>query len=293
MSAGLLAAAGGLVAAGLWMAAYGSRRLSLVERLSPVVPAPRPQEAAVGDTGWAYRLGAPLRRGLARVGLPGPGMRRVLATADIAVEEYRAEKATATGAAIVVGGLVGFFGPLVMPSAPVGWGFALLMGAGCFLAPDVAARGRAAECRAELRSATAVLADLTAMGLASGLGPVGALKGALERARGKNPQRIRLAVRASELRHQPHWEGLAGLGAQTGVRELEELAASLRLGGSGARTRNSLAAKAASLRVRQAAEAEADAHAATERMALPTMGLVAGFLVLVCFIALTHVMAGF
>ena len=132
------------------------------------------------------------------------------------------------------------------------------------------------------------------MGLAAGAGSTGALTAALDHGTGRAPERLREAVRTATLRHRPPWEGLETVTEETGVRELAELAASLQLSGtSGARTRTSLTAKAASLRARRLAETEAAAHAATERMTLPTMGLVAGFLVLICFVALTHVMAGF
>ncbi|MBR8741431.1 hypothetical protein DSY14_06780 [Nocardiopsis sp. MG754419] len=165
---------------------------------------------------------------------------------------------------------------------------------GCVLAPDLSAHRAATRQRAALRTATSVLADLVVMGLAAGAGSTSALTTALQHGRGTAPERIRSAVRTATLRHRPPWEGLEALATQSGVRELAELAASLRLGGaSGARTRTSLTAKAASLRTRRSAEAEAAALAATERMALPTMGLVSGFLLLIVYVALVHVMAGF
>ncbi|WP_201294719.1 type II secretion system F family protein [Nocardiopsis sp. FR4] len=221
-------------------------------------------------------------------------MARTLAAAGTPVEVYRAEKAAATGLGILLGTVVATAGSALLSGSMTPWLLAALAAGACFLAPDLAARGAAAECRAELRAATSALADLVVMGLAAGAGATGAITTALQHGEGRAPERIRAAVHAATLRHQPPWEGLEAVAEETGVRELAELAGSLRLGGaSGARTRTSLTAKASSLRARSLAETEAAAHAATERMTLPTMGLVAGFLLLISYIALVHVMAGF
>jgi Flp pilus assembly protein TadB len=221
-------------------------------------------------------------------------MARTLSAAGTPVEAYRAEKAVATGLGIFLAVVLAIGGSVAFPGSTVVGLLAVVVAGASFLAPDLAARSAATEHRAELRAATSALADLAVMGLAAGAGSTGALTSALEHGTGRAPERIRAAVHAATLRHRPPWEGLEAVAAETGVRELAELAASLRLGGaSGARTRTSLTAKASSLRARRLAEAEAAAHAATERMTVPTMVLVGGFLVLICFVALTHVMAGF
>nr|WP_237683541.1 hypothetical protein [Nocardiopsis sinuspersici] len=231
---------------------------------------------------------------MARTGIPGPTTASVLAASGTSVETYRAEKAAATALGLLLGTVLATVGVLFLPSPLAAWLLAALVAGVCFLAPDLAAHSAAGEHRAELRAATSALADLVVMGLASGAGTTGAVTAALQHGQGRAPERIRGAVHTATLRHRPPWEGLEALSEETGVRELGELAASLRLGGSsGARTRTSLAAKATSLRARRLAEDEAAAHAATERMTLPTMGLVAGFLVLISYVALTHVTAGF
>ena len=72
-----------------------------------------------------------------------------------------------------------------------------------------------------------------------------------------------------------------------------ELAASITLAGTeGAKVKTSLAAKAATLRAHQLAAAESQAQAATERMSLPLVLLFAGFLLLVGFPAIVHVLTG-
>ncbi|RKS04973.1 type II secretion system (T2SS) protein F [Nocardiopsis sp. Huas11] len=287
----MMSVAGGLVGAGVCAAAYGLRRPSLAERLTPN---PEPKPGLEPGLGWARRVGQRASGLLAHAGIPGLAMTKTLAAAGTPVENYRAEKAAATGLGLVLAVVLAIGGSVVFPGSLVVGLLAALAAGASFLAPDLAARSAATELRAELRAATSVLADLVVMGLAAGAGSTGALTTALDHGRGRAPERIRDAVRTATLRHRPPWEGLETVAAETGVRELAELAASLRLSGaSGARTRTSLTAKAASLRARRLAEAEAAAHAATERMTLPTMGLVAGFLMLTCFVALTHVMAGF
>lgn len=220
-------------------------------------------------------------------------MARTLAAAGTSAEDYRAEKAASTGLGLLLVLVLLATRGVLPQSLPVGL-IALLVLAGCVLTPDLSARGAAVRQRAELRAATSALADLVVMGLAAGAGSTGALTTALQHGRGTAPERIRTAVHSATVRRRPPWEGLEALATESGVRELSELAASLRLGGaSGARTRSSLTAKATSLRTRRLAEAETAALAATERMALPTMGLVSGFLLLIVYVALAHVMAGF
>lgn len=230
---------------------------------------------------------------LTHAGIPGPGMARTLAAAGTSVEDYRAEKAAAAGLGLLLALVLIGAGGVLPENMPVGL-LASIALFGCVLAPDLSARGAAAQQRAELRAATSALADLVVMGLAAGAGSTGALATALQHGRGRASERIRGAVHIATVRHRPPWEGLETLARESGVRELFELAASLRLGGaSGARTRTSLTAKATSLRARRLAEVEAAALAATERMALPTMGLVSGFLLLIVYVALVHVMDGF
>ena len=80
------------------------------------------------------------------------------------------------------------------------------------------------------------------------------------------------------------WDGLGRLGSELGVDELEELAASLLLAGTeGARIKASLSAKSASLRRRQTAEAQGRANAITERLFVPAIVLMVGFVVFLIY----------
>ena len=94
------------------------------------------------------------------------------------------------------------------------------------------------------------------------------------------------------LRTSP-WDAFDELGAQLGVVELRELAASVRLAGEqGAKIKASLASKAAALRAQQLARMEAAAHAASERMALPNVAMFLGFLIFAGYPALISIVGG-
>lgn len=74
---------------------------------------------------------------------------------------------------------------------------------------------------------------------------------------------------------------------------MSELAAAAALAGSeGARVKNSLATKAATLRGHLLAESESDAASATERMSLPVVTLFGGFLLFLGYPAVTHALSG-
>ena len=106
--------------------------------------------------------------------------------------------------------------------------------------------------------------------------------------------RIRLCLHEANLRTLPPWDALSDLARHTGVSDLDELASSVRLAGTdGARVRASVRTKAASLRTHRLAALEAEAHQATERMTLPVMLLVLGFLLLMGYPAIVHVTNGF
>ena len=92
---------------------------------------------------------------------------------------------------------------------------------------------------------------------------------------------------------EPPWTGLDRLGTDLGISELNELAASVTLAGDeGARVRASIAAKARSIRVRGLADAESAAQAASERMSLPIVLLMLGFVVFLGYPAVMQVLTG-
>ena len=135
--------------------------------------------------------------------------------------------------------------------------------------------------------------DLVVIVLAAGGGVNSALTLASRSGDSWAFEQLRTALAASQISRQTPWEALGQLGAELDVRELEELAASVALAGTeGARVRESLVAKAASLRVHELARAEADAGATTEHMSFPVALLALGFFLLIGYPAVAAVLHG-
>jgi hypothetical protein len=83
------------------------------------------------------------------------------------------------------------------------------------------------------------------------------------------------------------------LGRDIGVSELTELAAAVGLAGTeGARIRLTLAAKATSIRRHDLSAAEAKANTVTERLFLPGVFLLIGFLLFIAYPAVARISAG-
>jgi len=92
---------------------------------------------------------------------------------------------------------------------------------------------------------------------------------------------------------EPPWEALARLGKTLGIDELGELAATTGLAAmEGAKVRTTLAARSASIRRHELASAEAEANALTERLFLPGMFLLVGFLIFIGYPAFTRIASG-
>jgi len=173
------------------------------------------------------------------------------------------------------------------------FGGSLLCVFGAACAPLVSLRTRAETRKAELRKATGAFLDLVVLALAGGMGLEGAFQAAGEVGRSWGMLRIVHVLNWGRDAGLTPWASLALLGARYGVSQLEELSAMMALAGTeGAKVRDSLAAKAASLRVLEQAEAESSANALTERMFLPGVVLLVGFLVFIGYPAFVRVLVG-
>jgi Flp pilus assembly protein TadB len=104
---------------------------------------------------------------------------------------------------------------------------------------------------------------------------------------------LQRALSGARLAGAPPWQGFERLGQELQVPEVSELAASMALAGDeGARFRASLAAKARAMRTRALSDAERSAQAASERMSLPIVVLMAGFVVFLGYPAVMRVVQG-
>ena len=161
------------------------------------------------------------------------------------------------------------------------------------LLPLVGVRADATRRRRACRHALSSYLDLVAIRLAGGAGIDTALTDSAQAGGGWVFHQIESTLGAARLATRPPWTGFAQLGDSLGVPEFAELAASMALAGDeGARVRVSLAAKATAMRVRALAETERHAHAASERMSLPLVILMAGFVIFLGYPAVMNVVQG-
>ncbi|MGO8871606.1 MAG: type II secretion system F family protein [Acidimicrobiales bacterium] len=136
--------------------------------------------------------------------------------------------------------------------------------------------------------------DLVVLGLAGGVGVEGALLAAAEVSPDWAARRMARALAKSRDSGVSPWVALGRLGEEIGVPELVELSNTLQLAGTeGARIRQSLSARAGSLRRHEQAEAESAANAMTERLFLPGALLLVGFLLFVGYPAFSRILGGF
>lgn len=182
----------------------------------------------------------------------------------------------------------------IHPPLPLTVGPAALLAAAGFILPDAILRQRARERRESFRYALSAFLDLVSISLAGGGLVQGSMQDAVSVGRGWAFDEFRRPLGATRTSGHPPWEDLGRLGDELGVPELEELAASLTLAGAeGARVRQSLMAKAESLRQRRMTDAEGQANQSSEKMVLPLVLLGLAFLLFLGYPALSRVLGGF
>jgi tight adherence protein C len=163
----------------------------------------------------------------------------------------------------------------------------------CAIIPILVLRRRGEKARRCSRKLVGCYLDLVVLALAGGLGIEGALHSAALICETQMSRRlVRVMEEARDAGMTP-WIALANLGRELGVSELEELAAAVNLAGTeGARVRETLASKAASIRRHELAESEVEANTVSERLFIPGVFMLLGFLVFIGYPAITRLTAG-
>ena len=261
---------------------------------------PRVAGAAAPRTPGLAGVGERLGRRLGARAVGSVGVRSALVETDLRMVGSSIERHVGTKV------LLGLFGVLLPPAwaALVSLGgvrvplvlvgaAAVLLGGGGFFYPDLSLGEEAERRRREFRLALGSFLDLVVVSIAGGTGVSGSLQTASRVGQGRAFTQIRAAIDASQVTGETPWDALGRLGAELGVSSLSELAASVSLSGTeGARVRDSLAAKATSLRQRELVYAKAAAGSATETMAVPTVMMLAGFVILVGYPAVDAILTG-
>jgi hypothetical protein len=138
----------------------------------------------------------------------------------------------------------------------------------------------------------AVFLDLINVLLAGGAGVETAMIAAAGAGDGWGFEQLRTAMARAQSSRRSYWDALRETGEAFGIESLEEVANSVQLAGEhGARIRQSLSSKAASLRIRNLARIEHEAEQRTERMGIPVVLLFIGFILLVGYPAFAGTVA--
>jgi Flp pilus assembly protein TadB len=203
----------------------------------------------------------------------------------------------------VLAALGGFLLPVVLDVVlivgGVGFGLSMSVVLGIIFAlvgaimPTMSVRSKATERRRDFRHVVGSFLDLVAMNLAGGRGVPEALSTAASLSDGWAMTRIRDTLLTARLHGITPWAALGELGEELRIEELRDLAAALALvAEDGAKVRESLAARAGSLRRRELAEVEGKAGERSQSMLVAQLLLCLGFLVFLLYPALMGVLEG-
>jgi Flp pilus assembly protein TadB len=196
--------------------------------------------------------------------------------------------------------MLGFLGLILPPILLLALGFAglhlsviipvwvaLVFAGVFFMLPDLELKQQVDKRRRDFRHAIGAFLDLVAMNLSGGRGVPEALMAASEIGEGWAFWRIRDALANARITGQTPWQALGVLGEEVQVSELKDLSAALSLvAEDGAKVRESLTARAASLRRRELADLEGQAGERSQSMLVAQMLLAAAFLIFLMYPAI-------
>ena len=288
---------GSLFGVGLFTIAVALRphppALEAVLRRLDAPARPLAQGAASSAPPVAQRLGAGLARVLEDLGAGGTDrldadLRVTSRTLESLCTERLMVGLLGVAMAVVPSGALRLGGMAV----PLGaWlAGAVLLGTGGIFLPVATLRSVAEGRRRSFRYAFSAFLDLTAVSLSSGAGVEEALLHSARTGRGWAFEEISQVIDNSRRTGETPWAALRRFGDDLGLPEVAELAATVSLAGTeGARARDTLLAKASSLRQQRLAENEAEANRRIETARLPLVLQFIGFATLVMAPALFRV----
>lgn len=248
-----------------------------------------------GESLRLRKIGARVRETLEARGVSVPTpIRADLAMTGKSVESFLS--------ASLLGAVIGFVVPTLLAAVAgalglhvgltpvwVGVVFALLGAA----LPTLTLRGQAADRRRDFRHVISSFLDLVAMNLSGGRGVPEALETASGISSSWGMVMIRDTLRTARLQGITPWAALGHLGEELQIDELRDLASALGLvAEDGAKVRDSLAARAESMRQRELADAEGRAQAQSQSMLVAQLLLCVGFLTFLVYPAVARILGG-
>ena len=251
-----------------------------------------PRERALPD--WLDALGYRAAALLRRTGIDLGAL-----TSDLSVLGRSLERHLVTSLLL---GLLGFGAPLLItalgalagrPTGSLPLLACLVLGAAMAALPTVRLRSQAAQARRDFRHVVGSFLDLVSMSLSAGRGVPEALDAASALSDDPAMARIRDALAAARLRGETPWAAMGRLGTTLRIDELRDLSAALALvAEDGAKIRESLSARATSMRRRELADAEGRAGENSESMLVAQLVIAIGFIVFLVYPALSGIMGG-
>jgi Flp pilus assembly protein TadB len=168
--------------------------------------------------------------------------------------------------------------------------FGLMVAVVFFFFPDLQLRQEAAKARDDFRHVVGAFLDLVAMNLAGGRGVPEALMTASNVGDSMAMRRLREALANARISGHTPWQALGTLGEEIGVAELCDLSAALGLvADDGAKVRQSLGARAASMRSREISAIEGKAGQNSQTMLIAQLLFCLGFLIFLIFPSLMQI----
>ena len=251
-----------------------------------------PRERALPD--WLDALGYRAAALLRRTGIDLGGLSSDLSVLGRSLERHLV--------ASLLLGLLGFGAPLLVtalgtlagrPMGSLPLLACLVLGAAMAALPTARLRSRAAQARRDFRHVVGSFLDLVSMSLSAGRGVPEALDAASALSDDPAMARIRDALAAARLRGETPWAAMGRLGETLRIDELRDLSAALALvAEDGAKIRESLSARATSMRRRELADAEGRAGENSESMLVAQLVIAIGFIVFLVYPALSGIMGG-
>jgi pilus assembly protein TadC len=290
--------AGGVAGLGIFLLAFAliPRRAGLARQLAAFDAAQvvsrsrgRAREADGRDKSDGLvtrRLGAGLARLCAEQGWEFPSLRANLALVGKSFENFLATKLLLAVCGLLFGPFLvavlvatGVNLPVVIPV----WA-GLVLAAVFFFLPDLELKQKVDKRRRDFRHAIGAFLDLVALNLAGGRGVPEALMAASQIGGGWAMGRIRDALANARIIGQTPWQALGALGEEVRIDELRDLSAALSLvAEDGAKVRESLVSRAASLRRRELADLQGEAGERSQSMLVAQMVLAFAFLIFLIY----------